>query len=710
MKHFFWGRLFIPLIFGCLLFSPSWSAAAEISGTVFLPAGDTAPTKGLSVEVRVEDQNGGDEASTYADIPEGESAGTYSLTVSDDPAASWIVHYYYFDNNYLKNGYYTNSGTSWDEQAATPLPGAVSHSEINLTLLRGNVINGTVYLPAAASQDTPVRVEITNINRDAVDYEETVNIPSSSSTATYSIRVVNDPDASWEVKYTYYSDSSYVPDGYYQSSSVTTWNRAAATLLQGNQDYSGIDLTLLVGRTISGTVILPNSATAPQDGISFDIYAVNTRNTDYSYSRWVTIVQNTNSISYTIRVPDDENATWQIHYETYQDDYLNKGYYAGAETTWDVTRATLLSGGQDHGDIDISLLPGSLISGSLSLPPNTSGTGSVDIIISNGKGYTYTYPADLTYSTFPVQYNLRVANDPDSQWTVSYHYYYGGDYVNLGYYTPAGTTWNRAEASTLAGNQDHADIDLTLLEGNKLSGTISLPQNRTASDAVEIHLHARDASGSDRYGEASAYITQGESSTTYVISVPNDPAASWKIDYLCYSDHIFRRGYYTDSGTTWNPDAASLLPGNTDHTATDITMLPGYEIFGRISLPDGATSPEGGLNVGIKAFDTHNDIQLPTEIFTIGGDRDKGDDPLWTYYAITVLEDDTATWRISYSYAGNEYLPAGYYAASGTTDSRGSATLLSGNHDYNDINLTLLHHKKFSWLLFLPAMTIRSAK
>ncbi len=60
MKHIFWGRLFIPFIFGCLLFSPSWSAAAEISGTVFLPEGDTAPTKGLSVEVRVEDQNRGE--------------------------------------------------------------------------------------------------------------------------------------------------------------------------------------------------------------------------------------------------------------------------------------------------------------------------------------------------------------------------------------------------------------------------------------------------------------------------------------------------------------------------------------------------------------------------------------------------------------------------------------------------------------------------
>lgn len=708
MKHIFWGRLFIPLIFGCLLFSPSWSSAAEISGTVFLPAGDTAPTKGLSVEVRVEDQNGGNEASTYADIPEGESAGTYSITVSDDPAASWIVHYYYFDNNYLKNGYYTNSGTSWDEKAATPLPGAVSHSEINLTLLRGNVINGTVYLPAAASQNTEVRIEITNLNRDAVDYAQTLYIDASQSSADYAIRVVNDPDASWEVKYTYYSDFSYVPDAYYQSPSVTTWNKAAATLLQGNQDYSGIDLTLLVGRTISGTVVLPNSATAPQDGISFDVYAVNTRNTEYSYSQWVTIVQDTNSISYTIRVPDDENATWQIHYETNRDDYLDKGYYAGAETTWDVTRATLLPGGQEHNDIDISLLPGSLIRGSLSLPPNTSGTGSVDIIISNGKGYTYTYPANLTYSTFPVQYNLRVANDPDSQWTVSYHYYYGGDYVNLGYYTPAGTTWNKAEASTLAGNQDHADIDLTLLEGNKLSGTISLPQNRTASDAVEIHLHARDASGSDRYGESSVDITQGESSTSYTISVPDDPAASWKIDYLCYSDHIFRRGYYADSGTTWNPAAATLLPGNTNQTATDITMLPGYEIFGRISLPNGATPPKGELNIGINAFDTHNDIHLPTEIFTIGGD--KGDDPLWTYYAITVLEDDSASWQISYSYAGNEYLPAGYYAASGTTDSRSSATLLSGNQDYNDINLTLLHHKNFPWLLFLPAMISHSAK
>ncbi len=708
MKHIFWGRLFIPLIFGCLLFSPSWSAAAEISGTVFLPAGDTAPTKGLSVEVRVEDQNGGNEASTYADIPEGASKGTYSITISDDPAASWIVHYYYFDNNYLKNGYYTNSGTSWDERAATPL-GNASHSEINLTLLRGNVINGTVYLPAAASQDqdTQVRIEITNLNRDAVDYEQILYIDAFQSTATYAIRVVNDPNASWEVKYTYYSNSSYVPDGYYQSPSITTWNRAAATLLQGNQDYSGIDLTLLVGRTISGTAVLPDSATAPQDGISFDVYAVNTRNTEYSYSQWVTIDQNTNSISYTIRVPDDENATWQIHYETDQDDYLDKGYYAGAETTWDITRATLLPGGQEHSDIDISLLTGSLIRGSLSRPPNTSGTGFVDIIISNGKGYTYTDPSYLDDSTSSSPYNLRVANDPDSQWTVSYHYY-GSDYVNFGYYTPAGTKWNRAEASTLAGNQDHADIDLTLLEGNKLSGTISLPQNRTAGDAVEIHLHARDANGSDRYGESSAYITQGESSASYTISVPDDPDASWKIDYLCYSDHIFRRGYYADSGTTWNPAAATLLPGNTDHTAKDITMLPGYEIFGRISLPKGATPPEGELNIGINAFDTHNNIQLPAEIFAIGGD--KGDDPLWTYYAITVLDDDTATWRISYSYTGNEYLPAGYYAASGTTGSRDSATLLSGNQDYNDINLTLLHHKKFSWLLFLPAMISHSDK
>ena len=276
------------------------------------------------------------------------------------------------------------------------------------------------------------------------------------------------------------------------------------------------------------------------------------------------------------------------------------------------------------------------------------------------------------------------------------------------YKTPAETTWDKAEASTLAGNQDHSGIDLTLLEGNKITGTISLPPNRTASDEVEINLHARDANGSGRFGESSSYIAENESSSSYTITVPDDPSASWKIDYHCYDYHIFRTGYYRDSGTTWNPDDATLLPGNIDHPSTDITLLPGYEIFGKLSLPDGATPPAGGLDVGVIAYDTHNGIQLPIEeIFTIGGD--KGDDPLWTYYAITVLEDDTALWRISYSYTGDDYLATGYYASSGTTSNRGSATLLPGNQDYDNISLSLLKYKKFSWPMFLPAITHHAA-
>ncbi len=357
------GMQIILLIFTCgLLLCPAGSAlSATISGTISLPGGVTAPAEGIYVDINANDQNSNGWGNCSVTIEEGQPSATYSISVPDDTNASWTISYYYSGDDYLQNGYYSSSGTTWDSSSGTLLPGGQDQPGINLVLLTGKTISGTVSLPSgdiAPAGGIDVDIYASNQNGSGYGYSY-VTIAEGASSATYSMIVPDDTTASWQVSYAYWR-SEYVQFGYY-SSNGTTGDSSVATLLHGGQDHENINFVLLTGKTISGTVSLPSGDIAPAGGIYIDVDPKNQNGNEWG-NVTVFLEAGQSSATYSITVLDDTTASWTVRYQYYLpnfqegSEYVPTGYYSANGTTRDKSAATPLAGGIDHDDINLTLL------------------------------------------------------------------------------------------------------------------------------------------------------------------------------------------------------------------------------------------------------------------------------------------------------------------------------------------------------------------
>ena len=110
-----------------------------ISGTVSLPGGQVAPAGGMELSILVSEPNGLDNpaGTRFVGLPEGEGSAAYSMTIPDEPGASWVVRYHqnYGPEDYLTEGYYSNAGTQVILARATLLNGGLPHVGIDMTLI-----------------------------------------------------------------------------------------------------------------------------------------------------------------------------------------------------------------------------------------------------------------------------------------------------------------------------------------------------------------------------------------------------------------------------------------------------------------------------------------------------------------------------------------------------------------------------------------------
>ncbi len=224
-------------------------------------------------------------------------------------------------------------------------------------LLFAAQITGTVYLPG--TQTAPAGGIRCNIFlTDQTGHNDKVLSPvtilEGQSSQQYSATLPNDQTASWVVSY-YYWGQNFVQHGYY-SSSGTTWKYSKAAGLPGGQTQSGVDLTLLSGKTISGNISLPSGRNSPAGGIGF---YVNAENIDHIYGTTRVscfLPEGQTSSSYHLTLPNDTVLRFTFFYSYYGTDYVDRGYYSISGTQKKSDDATILSGGQDYSNINITVL------------------------------------------------------------------------------------------------------------------------------------------------------------------------------------------------------------------------------------------------------------------------------------------------------------------------------------------------------------------
>lgn len=475
----------LPLIVFSIFSSVSGQAiGAQISGSVFLPNGQVAPADGVSVRISFKDSRrvtpGYGEGYAIVDIPEGVSSASFTLETPDIIVASWHIKYTMMNNSekYYWFGYYASAGTISNRDLATPLPGGQDHSNIDITLIKAIKISG--FIPSQnlnyiiGRSLFSIRCAVIGSSSHIPD-EPYINFVGSVSVyntpTTYTIIVPDIANISFLIAYSYEGDS-YISTGYY-SSTGTTWNSDEATLLEGGRDHTGIDISLIPGKTIRGDV-----SGKPVNDIGeweVEISVVDVNGLAFGDSTKVS------SGRYILNVPDVAGAFWRVNYQfscSYYRNYrfddcqfgvVETGYYASTGTTWNQAEATFLGGGEDHSGINLTYLPGNNITGLISIPSNYVGQfGDQISIYAEDKNYkaptAYIRRRNINIYDYPpsISYNLNVPNTTKASWRVKVHSPSSPFVKNL-YYGGNITTWNMYKASALTGGQDHSGIDLTFI-------------------------------------------------------------------------------------------------------------------------------------------------------------------------------------------------------------------------------------------------------
>jgi hypothetical protein len=413
----------VCIITGILLCFSSLVLAATISGRVSLPAGDAIPTGGMRVNVYIRAVtgtgygygNGGSGPSSIAqvDITPSDPAPTYTFSsVPDDAGLQFEVSYgYYVDTSiitYLFHGYFKNSSqTTWRQDQTTLLQGGENHNNVDLILIRAKIINGQLSLPVGdtASEDICFGIETKSNLGNMHDW---AHIDKGEDYFDYSIKIPDDSSISWKVSYNnlkscslfFPTDFTYWGVGYYKSTApgTTVLHETDADSLPGGQDHTDINMTVFEGKTVTGSISLPDNKNATHD-MKFFIraevsgssnhdqmkegfgYGYGTPMTydEYSVYNTITIRQGQSTSTYTLTISPESNITWNVFYsclEGCNSNYDSPGYYNTSATTSSLTNASPLAGGVDHSSINLTLLKQK---GMLSFPVRSK-DGQISII------------------------------------------------------------------------------------------------------------------------------------------------------------------------------------------------------------------------------------------------------------------------------------------------------------------------------------------
>ncbi len=374
-------------------------AGASISGDISRIGGFSTAHE-LSIQMRAIDQTGGaPDAFNTVVIPAGMISIPYNIVVQNDPATSWVVRASCLSGvtptgcaEYGSAAYYdadtasTQSSASLDD--ADILAGATTHTDIDFTLVRAKVISGVLMLPdslVAPAGGIELQVNAREFTGGvAGDGNSTaiVTIAEGHASIPYSVSIPAIVDADWRV--TVLCDTASTPDGcallttsptYYDldnSPDFTTIDEDEADVVSGENDITGINMTLIPAALVMGELFLDDEGVAPAGGLIVRLTArgfVDDVQEDAVFEL-ITIPEGQSSVPYAVGLTQLAMSLWTIEIECDSTNpastcsgYLPKSYYA--DTVPDTTTSpnqndvTFINPFAAIGTTNITLLRGS---------------------------------------------------------------------------------------------------------------------------------------------------------------------------------------------------------------------------------------------------------------------------------------------------------------------------------------------------------------
>lgn len=233
----------------------------SIKGTISLPGGALAPEGGMSVEVEASSTNRSfNQQCTYM-IPAGQNAINYSINVLPN---EYRINYKTTNLDYVSVGYYGPKGTAYDLNSTQYVN--VSHSDvnnINLELIKGETIKGTLSLPNGVISQYSTSVRVIALSSNLANYYEYVTIPAGKQSVEYSIRV---PVGKYKVYYEIYN-YEYIPTRYFSDQGMVT-DAKNATMLTIDSPVNNINLTVGLKNAPNGTTTSGSAIALPMNAVA----------------------------------------------------------------------------------------------------------------------------------------------------------------------------------------------------------------------------------------------------------------------------------------------------------------------------------------------------------------------------------------------------------------------------------------------------------
>lgn len=474
---------------------PLKNSVQKIRGNIILPSGMLAPKGGISILIGATTDNNSNETSsydfnktTYVTIPAGRSSVGFSIIVPKNNYGYMLDYTLYtkFDGC-LDNGYFRTEGTNYFKSNQSRVTSSNS-SDISFYIIKGQAITGTISLPSGdIAPNTGVEIAVMastdngtpSDNTDNFNTRTILKIPGGKSSVSYKLTVAKS-NALYSVEVSVdSSNSDYLDKGYY-SSIGTTMDSKEQTLIDPS-NTAPINISILRGNRIDGTVSLPKGDIAANGGYYVRVNAVNVSNSDLSFSTNITIPDGRNSAPFSLKV-DPSKAIYKVSYNMNEkrNDVLTKyriyGYYSVDGTTTIESYGTPINVPNNE-QINLVILKCVTIQGYVSLPiGEVAPKGGIKLWIgsetnmysdtgssNSSNNYSLSENTDVVIpegsNSAPYILRILASNNGYSLWYSLKSNY--ADYSSIGYYYNGGMIKGLSE-SNLINITDSITINLVI--------------------------------------------------------------------------------------------------------------------------------------------------------------------------------------------------------------------------------------------------------
>lgn len=449
----------------------------------------------------------------------------------------------------------------------------------DFVIVPAKVISGTISLPGTEKAPKGgVNVWIDAVNEDDDSWYNTgIVIDEGYNSYTYNI-LVPQSSASYIIRMR--SDAAGIMNSniFYSSAitggSVLTQAEATEVAVNGS-DVSSIDMTLMRGNNISGTISLPDELTSPAGGIAVNAIVVRDNNNeefrdDIFAKCELYIPQGESSTDFTLNLP--AKSGYKVIYEVDKSSgFLPEGYYQGSTTTFRWESATSLDLTSAVSGVDLTLIPAKKISGTISLPEAAPLGGLYGLVQAWNDQNTpmdekddYFFTEDIWVEQGQNSANYSILVPLDNYYRVLTQVKGNGLIDGVTLYSSKGSVYNATNADVIdlsATGEQSKTANIMLAKGITISGTITLPQAVSEDRLIRIHAFAdKDTSGlyDDVDAMVKMVIEKGNSSVQYSINVPS--GESYRVEYLADPAYNYEdKGFYSSTGTVFDYGSASVI-------------------------------------------------------------------------------------------------------------------------------------------------------